>query len=289
MHDIHSPYEDRNRRMGGGPIRDYDRNYSNRPQPPQPIQPRPRMPSTMMVPAPLSKTNYMLQRSTVLDLVPVPPELVLRVTELKFQQILLQVKEQTGSNHVTVNRIGEDQVGDSIAIDAPSREVAQLARNLVETHFKLLIKLMAAENRLQKVQTDLFSFQGEIASGKQIEFTVKSDLLGLVIGKKGARIKQVEQETGVSSINVNGGYNIHKFDFILYLKLIDTGKIMIVGPDSQSVQQARESLELIEDSLPLSESQSQWLSDRFNGGVLGDIRTVSNLIVAKVVLLISVC
>jgi hypothetical protein len=45
-------------------------------------------------------------------------------------------------------------------IDAPTDESALLARKLVEIHFKQHMKIMAAESRLQRVQTDLFSAQG---------------------------------------------------------------------------------------------------------------------------------
>mmetsp|Transcript_4701 Transcript_4701/g.6442 ORF Transcript_4701/g.6442 Transcript_4701/m.6442 type:complete len:690 (-) Transcript_4701:441-2510(-) len=218
-------------------------------------------PSAMAVNVPAQSYS----RMTVSELVAVPPELASFAADPKFQQILLKVKEQTAINFISLNRISDNCV-ESVAIDAPSRESASLARSLIETHFKLQTKLKAAESRLQKVQTDLFSAQGEIASGMMVEFTVSADLLGVIIGKKGSRIRQIEQETGVSSINVNG----------------DTGKITIVGPDSSSVQRARESLELLEDSFELKPIHVQWLGDKMNYGVLADIKSISNLVAAKV-------
>jgi hypothetical protein len=96
-------------------------------------------------------------------------------------------------------------------------------------------QLKAAESRLQRVQTDLFSAQGEVAAGMIVvrrtchaglrtcmnaltiipevanhlplclqEFFISKDLVGVIIGKKGTRIRQIEQDTGVTSINVNG-------------------------------------------------------------------------------------
>ena len=38
--------------------------------------------------------------------------------------------------------------------------------------------------RLQKVQSDLLSLQGEVASGLILDFTVPTDLIGVIIGKK---------------------------------------------------------------------------------------------------------
>lgn len=159
-------------------------------------------PRVMQQPAPMMMHQYQ-QRMNIQELVLVPPELAAFASDPQFQQILLKVKEQTMINFISLNRTSTDSV-ESIAIDAPSRESAQLARGLIETHFKLQSKLKAAETRLQKVQTDLFSAQGEIASGMMIEFTIDPELVGLALGKKGARIKQIEAETKVTSINVTG-------------------------------------------------------------------------------------
>lgn len=141
-------------------------------------------------------------RPSVTEIVPVHVDLATFASEPKFQQILLKVKEQSTVNYISLNRIADDLV-ESIVIDAPSKEAALLARNLIETHLKLQMKIKAAETRLQRVQTDLFSTQGEIAAGQMVEFMIRPELIGLAIGKKGTRIKQIETETGVSSINVS--------------------------------------------------------------------------------------
>lgn len=154
---------------------------------------------------PVYQQNLYQPRMNIQELVQVPPELASFASDPQFQQILLKVKEQTMINFISLNRspTAPDCV-ESISIDAPSRESAQLARGLIETHFKLQAKLKHAETRLQKVQTDLFSAQGEIASGMMIEFSIDPELVGLALGKKGARIKQIEHDTKVTSINVTG-------------------------------------------------------------------------------------
>jgi hypothetical protein len=152
--------------------------------------------------APPHVATALFPRPSVSEIVPIPQDLSAFAAEPKFQQILLRVKEQTLVNFISLNRVSDDSV-ESVTIDASTREAAQLAKNLIETHLKLQIKVKAAESRLQKVQTDLFSTQGEIAAGQMVEFTIRSDLIGLAIGKKGSRIKQIETETGVSSINVS--------------------------------------------------------------------------------------
>lgn len=141
-------------------------------------------------------------RPSVSEVVPVHVDLAAFAAEPKFQQILLKVKEQSAVNFISLNRVADDLV-ESIVIDAPTRDAALLAKNLIETHLKLQMKIKAAENRLQRVQTDLFSTQGEIASGQMVEFSIRPELIGLAIGKKGTRIKQIETDTGVSSINVS--------------------------------------------------------------------------------------
>lgn len=147
-------------------------------------------------------STSMFPRPSVSDIVHIPQELSAFAADPKFQQILLRVKEQTLVNFISLNRVSDNGV-ESVTIDASTKEAAQLAKNLIETHLKLQIKVKAAESRLQKVQTDLFSTQGEIAAGQMVEFTIRPDLIGLAIGKKGSRIKQIETETGVSSINVS--------------------------------------------------------------------------------------
>ena len=145
---------------------------------------------------PMYQQSLYQPRVNIQELVQVPPELAAFASDPQFQQILLRVKEQTMINYISLNRnLNSPDSVESIMIDAPSRESAQLARGLIETHFKLQAKLKHAETRLQKVQTDLFSAQGEIASGMMIEFTIDPELVGLALGKKGARFKQIEQET----------------------------------------------------------------------------------------------
>jgi hypothetical protein len=191
-------------------------------------------------------------RNLYSEIIQVPPELASFASDPTFGPILLKVKEQSNINTITLERAGADRTVVSIMIDSPTREAALLARKLVEIHFKQQGRLREAEARLQKVQHDLYAAQGEMASGLMVEFSIKPDLVGLVIGKKGARIKSIEQQYGLSGINVDG----------------NTGKIRVTGPDAQSVQRAREQLELVEHLFSLNPSQVDWYSkDRTNGSL----------------------
>jgi len=159
-----------------------------------------------------------MTRSNVTEIVSVPQELSDFASATTFNEILLNVKKQTNINHIDRQMEAAGRCS-GIVIAAPSTETATNARKLVETHFKNRIKIMSMEARLAKTQSDLFSAQGEMASGMMVDFTIPTTVIGLVIGKAGARIKQIEKETGVSSINVDG----------------NTGKVMVVGPDARSV------------------------------------------------------
>lgn len=155
---------------------------------------------------PINKADFYsslpLHRPAISEVVMVPENLGLFVADPKFQTILLKVKEQSNINTVAVNRL--DNVATSIFIDAPNVESALMARQLIEIHFKQHLKLLAAEEKLKRVENDLFLAQGEMASGHMVEFTVDPSLIGVIIGKKGVRIKQVEQDSGVTNIFVQG-------------------------------------------------------------------------------------
>jgi hypothetical protein len=55
-----------------------------------------------------------------------------------------------------------------------------------------------------------------------------------------------------------------------------------VGPDSESVQRAKELLELVEDRLSLQPHHAEWLSSPYNNSFLLDIRACSELALVKV-------
>lgn len=150
--------------------------------------------------------------SAIKELMPIPAELAGVAGDSSFAEIAGRVKDQLFLLSVTPN-CGPDGNVDSLIIEAPTREKAALARNLLETHLKQQWKIKMAESRLQKLQTDLHSTQGEILSGHMVEVVISPELVGLTIGKKGARIKQIEAESGVTNINVgdNGQCDICVF------------------------------------------------------------------------------
>lgn len=171
--------------------------------------------------------------SLVSEVVPVPPELLEWVSGSKVQAMFLkvwsleyslimncsQVKEASGIGYITSTI---DANGASIMIHSPSETAAKVARMLVEINFKEQIKYQKEMQRLHVVrglipssllhwlirivqmQENLFEVQGAVASGLRIEFIVPRDLVGIIIGKKGSRIQEVQRETGVTDINIDG-------------------------------------------------------------------------------------
>jgi hypothetical protein len=157
-------------------------------------------------------------------IVEVPAEVADFASDPKFNGIMLGIKKQTNINHIDRRLV--DGVCKSILISAPSSETGNRAKLLVETHFRNHIALMKTKARVIKAQNDLFSAQGEVASGMMVDFTIPISVVGLVIGKQGQNIKTIEKETGVKSINVDG----------------KSGKVMVVGPDAASVSNKKSPL-----------------------------------------------
>ena len=184
-------------------------------------------------------------------MVQVPESLATFVADPKFQTTLLKVKEQSCINTITVNRTGN--IAESIFINASTTEAALTARKLIEIHFKQQLKLITAEQKLLKVENDLFLAQGEMASGHMVEFSIDPSLIGLIIGKKGARIKQVKDESGVTTVNISDeGSTIQTLLYIqiffilsLFITCGIVGDIKVLGNSLASVQKAREMLEVL--------------------------------------------
>jgi hypothetical protein len=202
---------------------------------------------------------------------PILAELAGVAGDSSFVEIAGRVKDQLLLLSVTPNR-GPDGNVDSLIIEAPTREKAALARNLLETHLKQQWKIKMAESRLQKLQTDLNSTQGEIRSGHMVEVVISPELVGLTIGKKGSRIKQIEAESGVTNINV--GDNGQCDNCVLHLQRCSylfrfIGHILIYGSDSNAVQRAREQLELKEEKCRITQQQLEWIANKANGNVVG--------------------
>lgn len=212
-------------------------------------------------PPPPSVIHDRRDTSLVSEVVPVPPELLEWVSGSKVQAMFLKVKEASGIGYIT-SMI--DGAGASIMIHSPTETAAKIARMLVEINFKEQMKYQHDMQRLHQMQESLFEVQGAVASGLRIEFTVPRELIGIIIGKKGSRIQEVQRETGVSDIHIDG----------------DTGTITITGPSPNIVQRARELVDLVEEKVPLPAGRGELLARDISS--LNDIRDMSKCIIARV-------
>lgn len=200
--------------------------------------------------------------SLISEVVPVPDELTEWVSGSKVQSMFLKVKEASGIGYITSSRDAAGRI--CIMIHSPNESASKIARMLVEINFKEQIKYQSEMKRLHQMQESLFEVQGEVASGQRIEITVQKDLVGIIIGKKGARIQEVQRETGVTDINING----------------ETGHVVITGPSAASVQRARDMVDVKEEHIPLSGDQATMLRREYAS--LNEIKDMSKCMVTRV-------
>jgi hypothetical protein len=119
------------------------------------------------------------------------------------------------------------------------------------------------------------------------EFVVPEHLVGVMIGKKGARVTEIIKQSGVKNISVDGGngesepsmrclfcqrilvpyYAVLNFALSLHNYLVCfnipcLGRVTIVGTDAQSVERAREMFEVFEENMEIArEDMEQMLKD----------------------------
>ena len=100
-----------------------------------------------------------------------------------------------------------------------------------------------------------------------IQFEIDDDVTGLVIGKAGARIKQIEKQYGVTVKLMDGSKK-------------STRKVIIVGEDSANVKLAQADLEFIKFTYEVGADVAGWVLGK-NFGNLNEIKEKSELIEAK--------
>lgn len=107
--------------------------------------------------------------------------------------------------------------------------------------------------------------------GLHVRFPTRSEWIGLLVGKAGARIRDLRKSTGCSievcggngsgrgggsSGGGRGGDGGHGITVNQPpSKLTPPCKVVISGPDADSVQRAREEMELVEARIPVDQHQ----------------------------------
>ena len=221
----------------------------------------------------------------VQELVNIPSTLITWANSNELLNCLFRVKKQLRSG--TLESLRSDNGAgpiNQILVEASTAEDAKLARSLLQMSFKNEERLSLSRDRRQFMENELYvlchrpctsryisphwtypnslpispttttyrySAQGALAAGTVIEFKVADDLLGLIIGKGGARIKKITEEFEVKQIKVADG------------------KVVIVGKDHRSAEAARAQLEIFEELVELDD-------DAFDG-IEGDVRSLQDI------------
>ncbi|CAM9763059.1 unnamed protein product [Chrysoparadoxa australica] len=195
----------------------------------------------------------------VVEQVPVPSDLSDWAVEGSpgCQEILASVKEASGVNcvQVVVTEVNGDDLRKAIAVHAPSPAAAKMAKMLLCTHLNNQVELWRMDQRTNARQADLTQYQVEVSKGLRASFRVDPEFIGLMIGKQGVRIKEVEEKTGCK-VHVDAN-----------------STVSIAGPTPEAAQAAREMMEFQQESIELQQERHMLLARSRNK--LRDIATQS--------------
>jgi hypothetical protein len=165
------------------------------------------------------------------------------------------------------NKHGKEFNG-SFLFEGQSAAKIRGAKNFISMHMEQQMELMKRERGLRQAQAARDATLKEIEDGLRAEFDVPSDMIGLVIGKGGANVNSVKEQTGVERIVVD----------------TDAGVVRIVGHAKEDVERAREMLEYAMEELALeSDDVGSLLAPSQSGRsvVLNEIRDKAGLVRAQ--------
>eukprot|EP00942_MAST-04A_sp_MAST-4A-sp1_P014087 g14087.t1 len=151
---------------------------------------------------------------------------------------------------------------------SPSAAKIRGAKNFISMHMEQQMELMRRERGLREAQAARDATLKEIEDGLRAEFQVPRDMIGLVIGKGGANVNSVKEQTGVERIVVDP----------------EEGVVRVVGHAREDVERAREMLEYALEKLTLeSDDVGALLAPSQSGRsvVLNEIRDKAGLVRAQ--------
>lgn len=216
--------------------------------------------------------------------IPIIKEILHEVIHPKYDHYLSRIISQTQIYNAKV--VVSSETGNyNVQIESFNEESLEKAYNLINSSINLRIKLKSVHvigNENGSTKSDTSTFPGNISpltsipssrdpSNTQknniimLEFNVSPDLVGLAIGKKGIRIKQIEQTTNVTSIVV-GSY----------------GHIIVYGTTEESVNYAKKLLLLQEDYFNVTKLQFDWISSSSTIHILHNFKVKSDLLLVKI-------
>jgi len=119
---------------------------------------------------------------------------------------------------------------------------AQVPQAANEAKEGLVLVMMGSEEALQKAESWLQQRLPEKAAGTVVEVHIQPELLGLLVGKKGANLAAIKAQTGVHEIDLD-----------------DSGRVVILGPTAAAVSAAASMVKLDKDTFSASSMQLGWL------------------------------
>jgi len=114
---------------------------------------------------------------------------------------------------------------------------------------EMLLKLHAKhQNGLKSLKDEAAQLEHTLQSERQKrgnsiveEFAVDHDLIGMIVGKKGSNIRKAEMDSGVHSA------------------VVEDDKVVIHGPDRESVAMCRAMLEMAKEEVEVSQKELGWI------------------------------
>jgi len=122
-----------------------------------------------------------------------------------------------------------------------TKNSAEMAKMLLTLHSKHQDGLRQLESEASKLQIEKEKRQEQYGNSVHAMFDVEDQLIGAIVGQKGSHINAAIKESGVHSAYV------------------DNGKVIIHGPDQESVDACREMLELVREQVEVDESMLGWV------------------------------
>jgi hypothetical protein len=151
---------------------------------------------------------------------PAPPPL---------QDVAAQVVQQTGVGHVRFQSRDGHTVAEITGMD---RDAVYKAAIVMGMHLEAQAGFAELRKKEARLRNQERLLEDEKASGLRVEFPVPSEVLGLVIGKGGANIDRVTEESGVDKIAVDSES--------------DPCMVRIKGATREAVSKARRMLECVD-------------------------------------------
>lgn len=145
---------------------------------------------------------------------------------------------------------------------ATDEDSAQRAIALLNFHVSHQMELADIRARNEALESDFEAARAEFREGKRVEFEIPHDMVGVVIGKKGANVNRVQEETGVDRIIVDSE--------------LSPPVVRIRGASAAAVAHARRLLEYVVERVPLSRSQMAWVIGS-GGDTLNSIKISSKV------------